>query len=160
MAENIIIRKAERGDMIQVHTLIKALARFEKLEENCLLTLENLVHDGFDTTPPIFKCIVAELKERIVGYAMYFTSYSSRVGKSTYLEDIFIDPNYRGTGLGKKLFATVAREAQKNSSRRVDLVCLSWNNAMEFYQKIGMKNLTQCEDRHYLGISGEELKTV
>ncbi|KAF5287088.1 hypothetical protein FQA39_LY16073 [Lamprigera yunnana] len=156
-AENVIIRKAKKEDMTQVCELIRALAAFENLEERCKMTPQILICDGFDTTPPVFSCIVVELDGKIIGYALYFTSYSTWIGKAAMLEDLFIDSNYRQKGLGKKLFKAVARDVQNNSCNRIDLTCLSWNPALEFYKKIGVKNLTLTEDWNYMRIEGDAL---
>ncbi|KAF5276960.1 hypothetical protein FQR65_LT16124 [Abscondita terminalis] len=157
---NIIVREAKREDMKPVCQLIKDLAKFEELEDQCKITPEILIHDGFDTNSPAFKCFVAETKGAIIGYAIYFISYSTWLGKSTFLEDLYVKPEYRNLGVGKKLFTSVAKQAQANRSQRLDLHCLSWNNAMSFYKNIGAKNLTECEKWNYLRIAGEDLKKL
>ncbi|KAK4880750.1 hypothetical protein RN001_008896 [Aquatica leii] len=103
-------------------------------------------------------CLIAD--GAIVGYAVYFISYSTWLGKSTFLEDLYVNPEFRNRGVGKKLFTAVAKQAQANQSKRLDLHCLSWNNAMNFYKNIGAKNLTECEKWNYLRIDGEDLNKL
>ncbi|KAK5647042.1 hypothetical protein RI129_005506 [Pyrocoelia pectoralis] len=155
--DNVIIREAKKEDMYQVCQLIKDLAIFEKSEDQCKMTPELLMKDGFDTENPIFKTFVAELHNRIIGYAIYFISYSTWLGKSTFLEDLYVDSQYRNQGIGKKLFLCVAKIAQQCQSKRLDLHCLSWNSALEFYKKVGVRNITEIENWNYLRIHGDEL---
>jgi hypothetical protein len=83
---NVTIRKAKKEDMVQVYKLIKDLAEFEKLEKQVKIDASVLVEDGFKTENPAFTCLVAELSDgHIMGYALYYISYSTWLGKSIFL---------------------------------------------------------------------------
>lgn len=74
----------------------QALAEYEKLEDQVAINDNILKQDGFDSDSPAFTCIVAELSDgHIVGYALYYNSYSTWVGKSILLEDLYVQPAYR-----------------------------------------------------------------
>ncbi|CAH1369488.1 thialysine N-epsilon-acetyltransferase [Tenebrio molitor] len=143
---NVTIRKAKKEDMVQVYKLIKDLAEFEKLEKQVKIDASVLVEDGFKTENPAFTCLVAELSDgHIMGYALYYISYSTWLGKSIFLEDLYIQPAYRKIGVGKQLFMAVAKIAHELPSKRMDFHVLSWNPAGDFYKSLGAENLTTSE---------------
>ncbi|EFA03491.1 thialysine N-epsilon-acetyltransferase [Tribolium castaneum] len=143
---NVTIRKAKKEDMIQVYKLIKELAEFEKLEDQVKIDEKTLIKDGFETDNPVFTCLVAEISDgHLVGYALYYTSYSTWLGKSVFLEDLYVQPAYRKIGIGKQLFMAVAKTAHELSSKRLDFHVLSWNPAIDFYKSLGAENLTVSE---------------
>ncbi|XP_019871335.1 thialysine N-epsilon-acetyltransferase [Aethina tumida] len=143
---NVTIRKAKKEDMVQVYKLIKALAEFEKLEDQVRIDAAVLQKDGFDTDSPAFTCLVAELSDGyIIGYALFYSSYSTWLGKSILLEDLYVQPAYRRSGIGKQLFLAVAKIAHESPSKRMDFHVLSWNPASDFYKSLGAVNMTQTE---------------
>nr|CAI5849096.1 unnamed protein product [Callosobruchus analis] len=143
---NVTVRKAKRDDMVQVYKLIKALAEYEKLEHQVEINDKILQRDGFDSDSPAFTCIVAEISDgHIVGYALYYYSYSTWVGKSILLEDLYVQPAYRCNGIGTQLFMAVAKIAHEANIKRLDFHVLSWNPAVDFYKRMGAQNLTQSE---------------
>ncbi|KAJ8960978.1 hypothetical protein NQ318_020282 [Aromia moschata] len=130
---NITVRKAKREDMIQVYKLVKDIT----------------ARRSFDTESPAFTCIVAELSDgHIVGYALYYYSYSTWVGKSILLEDIYVQPAYRRNGIGRQLFMAVVKIAHDSKIRRMDFHVLSWNPAVDFYKRLGAVNLTVTDKWH------------
>ena len=81
---------------------------------------------------------VAEIEERVVGYAIYYISYSTWNGACLYLEDIFVKPEYRGRQLGSALFDVLVDEAKQMKARRMDWQILGWNTpALDFYKHKG-----------------------
>lgn len=78
----------------------------------------------------------------ILGYAICFYSYSTWQGKSLFVEDIYVKPNYRKHGVGKTLFTELAKHAKETNCKRIDLHVLEWNPARHFYEKYGAMNLT------------------
>ncbi|KAL3281375.1 hypothetical protein HHI36_004585 [Cryptolaemus montrouzieri] len=123
-----------------------ALAEFEHLEDQVKIDASVLEKDGFDTESPAFTCLVAEISDgHIMGYALYYTSYSTWLGKSIFLEDLYVQAAYRGNGIGKQLFMAVAKIAHETQSKRMDFHCLSWNPAARFYEALGAVNLTKAE---------------
>ncbi|XP_060518565.1 thialysine N-epsilon-acetyltransferase [Cylas formicarius] len=147
---NVTIRKSKKEDMVQVYKLIKALAEFEKLEHTMKITAQDLENDGFNTDNPAFTCLVAEISDgHIMGYAIYYTSYSTWLGRSIFLEDLYVQPAYRRSGIGRELFLAVAKIAHESPSKRMDFHVLSWNPAIDFYKSLGAMDMTITEKWHH-----------
>lgn len=122
------------------------LAEFEKLENQVKIDETVLIADGFDSESPAFTCLVAEVSDgHIMAYALYYTAYSTWLGKSIFLEDLYVQPAYRKIGVGKQLFMAVAKIAHEHTSKRMDFHVLSWNPAGDFYGSLGAVNLTVSE---------------
>ncbi|MBX9807424.1 MAG: GNAT family N-acetyltransferase [Flavobacteriaceae bacterium] len=137
----MIIRKANHGDMEVVLELIQELAHFEKEPNAVLVTVEDLVRDGFGRTP-LFYVFVAEVEEEIVGIALYYYRYSTWKGKTIHLEDLVVKDKMRGTGLGYALYSEIIKQGKKDKVRRIEWNVLDWNTpAIEFYEKSGAKIL-------------------
>ena len=94
-----------------------------------------------------------------VCYMIYFYTYSSYLGKqSVYIEDIYIKPEYRKFGIGKKILSLAAKIAVEKNCERLDWTCLDWNkNAIEFYKHMGANHL---ENRYYFRAEGDELVKI
>ena len=130
------IRNAKRGDEIVLIDLIKGLAEFEKDLESVENTPEKLRADLFDSK--ICEAIIAEADDHVIGFAIYYTSYSTWKGPCMYLEDLYVVPEARGTGAGGKLFDRVVAIAKERNYARMDWQILDWNtSAIEFYKKRG-----------------------
>ena len=144
------IRKGNAEDMKAVLELIQELADFEKEPDAVLVTVEDLIRDGFGTTP-LFHVFVAELKsdprdskqtKQIVGIALYYYRYSTWKGKTIHLEDLVVKDKMRGTGLGYALYSEIIKQGQKDKVRRIEWNVLNWNTpAIAFYEKSGAKVL-------------------
>ncbi|KAI4464547.1 diamine n-acetyltransferase [Holotrichia oblita] len=157
---NIIIRPARKDDMIAVYGMIKKLAEFEQMPEQVIINETVLMKDGFETNSPAFSCFVAEIDNtKVIGYAIYYTCYSTWRGKSIFLEDLYVDPEYRKLGAGKKLFLAVAKIAHE-TSHRLDFHVLAWNPAVTFYKKIGAIDLTSLEDWHTFRMDEDALNKL
>ncbi|RAU84386.1 GNAT family N-acetyltransferase [Pontibacter arcticus] len=134
---DIQIRKGTKEDLPQVRALIVELADYERAVHEVTNTLADMQRDGFGDHP-IFQFFVAESEEGIVGIALYYTAYSTWKGKMLFLEDLVVTESLRGTGIGKKLFDAVAREAKETGAKRFKWQVLNWNeSAIGFYKKIG-----------------------
>lgn len=131
----INIRKSRKEDMPQVLALIRELALFEKAPNEVTNTVEDMIHDGFGEQP-VFRCLVAETENKIVGMAIYYTKYSTWKGKGIYLEDIIVTEAFRGNGIGKMLFAAVLTECKNAGANQLAWQVLDWNEpAISFYKK-------------------------
>ena len=129
------IRKGEIKDMSEVLNLIKELAIYEKAPDAVETTVEDLVEDGFGNRP-IFDVIVAEMEAKVVGFALYYTSYSTWKGKALYLEDFIVSESYRKYGIGKRLFDEVLKVGKQRKVKRMEWQVLEWNEpAINFYKK-------------------------
>ncbi|PHR35468.1 MAG: GNAT family N-acetyltransferase [Fluviicola sp.] len=130
------IRKAKRGDEFILIDLIKGLAEYENDLEAVDNTPEKLGADLFDSK--ICEAILAEQDGQVIGFAIYYTSYSTWKGPCMYLEDLYLVPEARGTGAGGKLFDRVVEIAKEREYARMDWQIIDWNtSAIEFYKKRG-----------------------
>lgn len=129
------IRKSRPEDMHKVFDLIKELAIYEKSENEVINTPEQLIIDGFGPTK-IFDCIVAEIQDEVIGFALYYTSYSTWKGSCLYLEDFLVTEKARGKGIGKLLFDEILSIAKHKKVGRFEWQVLDWNEpALNFYRK-------------------------
>lgn len=142
------IRKGNPEDMESVLGLIQELAIFEKEPEAVVITVEDLVRDGFGEKP-LFNVFVAEIEDEssnkeIVGIALYYYRYSTWKGKTIHLEDLIVKEKMRGTGLGSALYAEILKQGKKDNVRRVEWNVLDWNTpAVKFYESSGAKILEE-----------------
>ncbi|MFT5602056.1 MAG: GNAT superfamily N-acetyltransferase [Flavobacteriales bacterium] len=132
---SIKIRTALKSDMPVVLDLIKDLAIYEKEPDAVITTVKQLETDGFGENK-VFDCVVAENEMGVVGFALYYTGYSTWKGKTLYLEDFLVRKDCRGLGIGKLLFQNVVDEAQRRGVKRMDWQVLEWNKlAIDFYKR-------------------------
>ena len=135
------IRKATKKDMPQVLELIQELAVFEKEPDAVVVTVDDLVRDGFSENP-LFQCFVAEVDGEIIGMALYYYRYSTWKGKTIHLEDLIVKENQRGSGVGFALYSKIIEQGKMDNVRRIEWAVLDWNiPAIEFYKKSGAKIL-------------------
>lgn len=137
----MIIRKATKNDMTSVLELIQELATFEKEPDAVVVTVDDLVRDGFSENP-LFQCFVAEVDEEIIGMALFYYRYSTWKGKTIHLEDLVVKENKRGTGAGFALYKEIIKQGKAENVRRIEWNVLDWNTpAIQFYEKSGAKVL-------------------
>lgn len=128
-----MIRTAQPGDEHAIMQLIHALAAYEKAPNEVINTAESLAVHLFEEK--ICAAFVAEIEQQIVGFALFYTNYSTWKGKCLYLEDLFVLPEFRRYKIGGQLFDTVLKEAQRRKVRRMDWQVLDWNEtAIQFYK--------------------------
>ena len=100
-----------------------------------LFRSEDMLLDGFGEQP-IFKCLIAETENKIVGMAIYYTKYSTWKGKGIYLDDIVVTQTMRSKGIGKLLFDAVIKESKTSGANQLHWQVLDWNEqAINFYRK-------------------------
>ena len=133
----MIIRKATKNDMPSVLELIQELATFEKEPDAVVVTVDDLVRDGFSENP-LFQCFVAEVDGEIIGMALYYYRYSTWKGKTIHLEDLIVKEDKRGTGAGFALYSEIIKKGKAENVRRIEWNVLDWNTpAIDFYEKSG-----------------------
>ena len=138
-----IIRKAEAKDIATIFDLIKKLAVYEKLENDVITSEKELCENIFNKN--FAKVLIAEEDEKPVGFALYFYNFSTFVGKpGIYLEDLFVEPEYRGKGYGKSLLIELAKIAEAENCGRMEWSVLDWNTpSIEFYKSLGAKPMDE-----------------
>ncbi|WP_067900743.1 GNAT family N-acetyltransferase [Nocardia vaccinii] len=137
-----MIRRATPEDVPALVGLVYALAEYEKSRPECTLTGEQLHTSLFGPDPKVFAHVAQrDSGGEVLGCAIWFLNYSTWTGThGIYLEDLFVEPEARGLGLGKALLAALAREAVANGYRRVDWSVLDWNTpSIEFYEALGAR---------------------
>lgn len=137
----ISIRLARRADVAKILRLIQGLALYEKKPLSAVEVTESDLARHFS----LYQCILAETEaSEAVAFALFYPSYSTWQGPCIYLEDLFVQEEHRGHGLGGLLLKTVAAEAYARGCKRLHWNALDWNTpALKFYEKIGAKQLSE-----------------
>jgi GNAT superfamily N-acetyltransferase len=150
------IRATTRADIPQILTFIRALAAYERAPDAVTATEEGLERDGFGPNPFYF-CLMAECDGRAAGFALYFFNYSTWLGRpGIYLEDLFVEPELRGRGIGKALLERVAAIAVEKGCMRLEWAVLDWNTpAIEFYRAMRAEFM---DEWRIVRMTGEALK--
>ena len=138
------IRAAAPADVATILQLICDLAAYEREPDAVKATVESLHGTLFGPTPTA-EAIVAEHDGAVVGMALYFTNFSTWSGRNgLYLEDLYVRPEARGTGLGKALLRHLAQIAVARGCARVEWSVLDWNEpAIAFYGSLGAKPMSE-----------------
>lgn len=149
------IRAATAGDVSAMHALMYQLAEFEKLTHLFTGTPE-LLADALFGAHPAAEALVADDAGKIVGYALFFHNYSTFLGRrGLYLEDLYIEPTQRGTGLGTAMLRKLAAIALERQCARFEWSVLDWNEpAIRFYEKMGA---TVFPDWRVVRVTGDAL---
>lgn len=134
---NFKIRFATEKDTKLILMFIKELAVYENLLSEVIATEEVLYNSLFIKKQA--EVIIGEYNGEPVGFALFFHNFSTFLGKANlYLEDLYVQPQMRGLGLGKSLFSALARIAIERDCGRLDWWCLDWNeSSIKFYMKMG-----------------------
>ncbi len=131
----LTVRPAVPGDEETILGLIRGLAAYEHLEDQVTATPELLREWLFEKKTA--EVLLAETGGRAAGYALFFHSFSTFLGKAgIYMEDLFVLPEFRGRGYGKALFKAVAAVTVERGCGRLEWACLDWNQpSIDFYSK-------------------------
>ncbi|MDP1902139.1 MAG: GNAT family N-acetyltransferase [Rubrivivax sp.] len=132
------LRPATPADLSAIVGLIRELAEFEHLAHLVVATPESL-HPHLFGPRPVAEAVVGEVEGRVVAFALFFTNFSTFLGQpGLYLEDLYVQPAHRGTGLGKALLQHLGALAVERGCGRFEWSVLDWNeNAIRFYQSMG-----------------------
>jgi len=132
------IRPARAEDVPLIQALIHELAVYEKLEHEAVASEADL-HAALFGPQPVAEVLVAEYAGQPAGMALFFINFSTFLGKpGLYLEDLFVRPQFRGRGIGRRLMASLARIAVERGYGRFEWSVLDWNTpAIEFYRSLG-----------------------
>ncbi len=134
------IRAAGPADVDTILAFIRELADYERLSHEMIATPESIRQCLFGPRPAA-EVLIAEIGDAAVGFALFFTSFSTFLGRpGIYLEDLFVRPAHRGAGIGRSLLAHVARVACERGCGRLEWAVLDWNEpAIRFYERLGAK---------------------
>lgn len=139
---NVTIRKAGPEDVPVLYRLIRELAEYEKIAHEVSATEETIRASLFGTRPAA-EAVLASRGGEPAGFAVYFPNFSTFVGRpGIYIEDIYVRPEFRGTGIGGALLAHVARAARERGAGRIEFAVLDWNPARGFYERYGARAMS------------------
>lgn len=140
----IALRPAVAGDVAILQDLIRRLAEVQDAGDYVTSTPEDLLRDGFGAVPR-FHALLAEAVDREsarrtpVGLALYYFTYSTWAGRpNLYVEDLYVDPDRQGAGVGRRLMAALARAAVDAGCGRLELAVKTDNRARAFYERLGL----------------------
>lgn len=152
-----MIREAKISDVPAIYQLIIDLAVYEKEPDAVIATADEIKENLFGANPVAF-CHVAEVNGKVVGIAIWFLNYSTWLGKAgLYLEDLFVNPDYRGKGLGLELMKTLAKLCIDRGYERFQWWVLDWNEpSINFYKAIGAEAM---DEWTVYRLSGNALKS-
>jgi GNAT superfamily N-acetyltransferase len=140
MEKQFVIRPAIPADVPEILRLIHELAVYEKLEHMAVGT-DAALRESLFGPQPAAEAILAEVGGRAVGFALYFTTFSTFLCKpGIHLEDLFVEPEHRGAGIGKALLRHLAQVAVRRGCGRLEWNVLDWNTpSIRFYESLGGK---------------------
>ena len=152
------LRPAELRDVQAIVGLIRELAVFEQLEHLMQATPEKLRPHLFGERP-VAEALVAEVGSDVVGFALFFTNFSTFLAQpGLYLEDLYVRPAHRGSGIGQALLCRLAQLAVERGCGRFEWSVLDWNvNAIGFYERMGA---TVMPDWRICRVTGDSLRSL
>lgn len=158
--ERFTIRAATPSDAPRLARLIDGLAEFERLSHESRPDAEALARHLAPDANPRCNALLAETPDgREIGFALFFANYSTFLTSwGVYLEDLFVQPEFRGLGVGKALFSAVARTAVDRGAERLDWSVLAWNaGAIGFYEGLGARAM---DDWRTMRLTGDALREL
>ena len=130
----VVIRKIEEIDFPVLITLFREFALFEKLPEKMTNTVEQMLREKEYLTG----FVAVNAADEIMGYATYFFGYYTWIGKSLYMDDLYVRPDFRGQGIGTMLINEVIAFAKSEKCKKLHWQVSEWNQpAIDFYKSIG-----------------------
>lgn len=156
--EHITIRPAARADVPLLLAFIRELAVYEHLEHQVVATEADLASALFGPRP-YAEVVLACLDGTAVGFALFFPNFSTFLGKhGIYLEDLFVRPQARGHGIGRRLLVWLARMTLERGGGRLDWAVLDWNEpSIGFYRSLGAETLNEWTTFRLTGEALEDL---
>ncbi len=152
------IEPATERDVPVILHMIKALADYERLSHKVVATEDKLRMSLFGPHP-VAEVVIAYAGEEPAGFAVFFPNYSTFLAQpGLYLEDLFVEPRWRGRGLGRKLLAYVAGVAAARACGRLEWSVLDWNEpAIRFYRRLGAEPV---QDWSIFRLTGDGLRLL
>jgi GNAT superfamily N-acetyltransferase len=155
---DVTFRFAKEEDVPLILSLIKGIAEYEKLLHEVVATEEILRNSLFGKTR-FAEVLIAYYKNEAVGFALFFHNFSTFLGKpGIYLEDLFVNPEMRGKGIGKILLSYLGKIAIERDCGRVEWSVLDWNEpAIKFYKNLGAKPM---DEWTVFRVTGDSIKKL
>ena len=155
--EKFHIRFANVNDVPLILSFIHKLAKYEHMEDEVVASIESLRKSIFEEHGA--EVIIAEENNQAIGFALFFKTYSTFLGKTNYyLEDLYINEESRGKGYGKQMLSFLANITVNRGADRLEWVCLNWNTpSIKFYRKLGAVSL---DDWKTFRLSNQSLKSL
>jgi GNAT superfamily N-acetyltransferase len=152
------IREANEGDVPLILSLIRELAEYEKLSDEVVATEDGL-RDSLFGERRYAEVLIAEHDGAPAGFALFFHNFSTFLGKpGIYLEDLYVKPAFRGSGIGKKLLVHLASLAKRRGCGRLEWWVLDWNEpSIGFYKKLGAVPMDDWTVYRVSGLALEDL---
>ncbi len=138
---------------------MRELAEYERAPEQVVATESDFREALFGASPAVFALVAEHDGHAVVGFAMYFRNFSTWLGKhGIYLEDLYVQPEFRRAGLGRAFLAELARECIRNNYGRLEWWVLDWNTpAWNFYREIGADPMDEWTVHR---VTGDALRTL
>jgi GNAT superfamily N-acetyltransferase len=151
----LTIERAVERDIPAIVRLVRLLAKYEKLEHSMVSTEDDFTKALFGPQRSV-DALMAYADETAVGFALYFYNFSTFEGRrGIYLEDLYVEPEYRGRGIGKALLRRLAAIAKQENCGRMEWSVLTWNQpSIDFYHRLGAVTL---DDWRTFRLTGEAL---
>lgn len=158
MTKKLSILPATTADVATIFDLIHQLAVYEKLE-HMVTGNEAMLREALFGQKPGCECVVAREGDAAVGFALFFTTFSTFLCKpGLYLEDLFVIPAARGHGIGKALLKHLAALARSRECGRFEWRVLDWNTpSIEFYKSLGAAIMPEW---HLVRMTEEEISAL
>lgn len=155
---DLLLRTATIEDIPVILSFIKKLALYERLSDEVVAT-EDVLKETLFGRRPSAEVLLAYIKDRPVGFALFFQNYSTFRGKpGLYLEDLFVDEDVRSRGVGTSILSHLARLAVERECHRFEWAVLDWNRpAIDFYEKLGAVPMS---DWTVYRLSGDSLQAL
>ena len=149
------VREASAEDVPLILTFIRELAEYERLSHEVVAT-EDSLHEWLLGEKPVAEVLIAEYGAEAVGFALYFHSFSTFLGRpGIYLEDLYVRPAFRGHGMGEAMLVHLAKLAKERGCGRLEWSVLDWNEpSIRFYESLGAVAM---EDWTVHRVTGEAL---
>ncbi len=141
----VVLRTAIETDVPAILELIQALAVYEKMRDDCVATEERLRATLFGDAPKAEVILAQAGDGEVAGFALFCSNYSTFLAQpGIWLEDLFVQPDYRGHGIGRNLLVHLARLAVERKCGRVEWAVLDWNApSIGFYESLGARAMTE-----------------
>ena len=158
MPTDLRISKATENDVPLIHRFIHDLAEYERMPDRCVATEAKLRATLFSDDPAA-EVLIARLDGQPVGFALFYYDYSTFLAqRGMYLEDLFVNPEARGKGVGQALLAELAKLVVERGCGGLEWVVLNWNDlAIGFYERIGAEPMNEWTT---FRITGEPLERL